>query len=398
MLPIKSYHNLLRDFWLDYRSEVLFFFACLITVVLSTWFGQYIPNEVYDNILTPVFNTCTVVASFGGAWLLFNHSEGMRMRKMFAQALVVWGACDLIYLIGWAVAPHQVMDMAAHELTTYELLLGNLLGWVLLLYPTEALRPGWISFRHVLWHLLPMFALVALDYVIPLNLRPLIALYPFALIAFLVSHIKAYQNWCEENFSTLEDIDVQWLIHYLWMVILVGCVYIYMCVAQSPTRGFTQLWLTIFMFVYSTEQILYRRDPWAMVRQREQEKLQEQEEPQVQEARPVSENEDLRRRLDEWMDKEKPFVNPDFQLADLSAVLPMNRTYLSQFIKAEYGCTFYQWVNHYRIEEAKRLKLANPDMKMDELATCCGFSSRNVFSHVFTRETGLSPREWFKKM
>ena len=366
-------------------------------VVLSLWLAHYIPADVFNNLISPALFAATVAVAFFGAFLVFKHAEGLSMRRAWGWTLLVWGLIDLGYIIGRFLTPAPVMDMAAERLTTHELLLGNLLGWVLLLYPTEALRPGWISFRHVLWHLLPMFALVALDYVIPLNLRPLIALYPFALIAFLVSHIKAYQNWCEENFSTLEDIDVQWLIHYLWMVILVGGVYIYMCVAQSPTRGFTQLWLTIFMFVYSTEQILYRRDPWAMVRQREQEKLQEQEEPQVQEARPVSENEDLRRRLDEWMDKEKPFVNPDFQLADLSAVLPMNRTYLSQFIKAEYGCTFYQWVNHYRIEEAKRLKLANPDMKMDELATCCGFSSRNVFSHVFTRETGLSPREWFKK-
>ncbi|MBQ2173109.1 MAG: AraC family transcriptional regulator [Bacteroidales bacterium] len=75
----------------------------------------------------------------------------------------------------------------------------------------------------------------------------------------------------------------------------------------------------------------------------------------------------------------------------------MNRTYLSQFIKAEYGCTFYQFVSRYRVAEAKRLKLEQPDLKMDEIAARCGFSSRTVFSNVFTREEGVSPREWFKK-
>ena len=81
----------------------------------------------------------------------------------------------------------------------------------------------------------------------------------------------------------------------------------------------------------------------------------------------------------------------------MGEVLPMNRTYLSQFIKAEYGCSFYQFVNHLRIEEAKRLKLAHPELKMEEIATRCGFSCRNVFSNVFARETGMSPREWYKK-
>jgi AraC-like DNA-binding protein len=27
----------------------------------------------------------------------------------------------------------------------------------------------------------------------------------------------------------------------------------------------------------------------------------------------------------------------------------------------------------------------------------CVFSSRNVFTNVFTREEGISPREWYKK-
>jgi AraC-like DNA-binding protein len=97
------------------------------------------------------------------------------------------------------------------------------------------------------------------------------------------------------------------------------------------------------------------------------------------------------------MEHEKPYANPDFQLADLREVLPMNRTYLSHFIKSEYGCTFYQFVNRYRIAEAKRLKLAHPELKAEEVAGMCVFSSRNVFTNVFTREEGISPREWYKK-
>lgn len=106
-----------------------------------------------------------------------------------------------------------------------------------------------------------MFALVALDYAIPLSLQPLISLYPVVLVLFLFTHVRAYNSWCQENYSTLDDIDVQWIMRYLLMTMLVGLVYMYMCLSHHPTRGFTQLWLTIFMFVYSTEQILFRKDP-----------------------------------------------------------------------------------------------------------------------------------------
>jgi AraC-like DNA-binding protein len=94
------------------------------------------------------------------------------------------------------------------------------------------------------------------------------------------------------------------------------------------------------------------------------------------------------------METEKPYLNPDFRLNDLRQVLPLNRTYLSQLINTEYGCSFYQWVNRLRIEEAKRLMREQPDLKIQDIADRCGFSSRRVFSQIFTRETGTTPTEW----
>lgn len=366
-----------------------FFIITTVCVALSLWLSRYISVATFEEVLSPLLFTITVTVAFFGSFLVFKHADGLRIRRVWGWTLLIWGLIDSTYLVGHIFAHSQIMDMGAQHITTIELFLGNLLGWVLLLYPTEAVRPGWLSLKTGLWQILPMCVLIGLDYLIPLSLRPLIALYPFALIPLLLTHIRVYKNWCEENFSTLDAFDVQWIIRYLWMVVLVGVNYIFICVTQAPARGFTQLWFTIFMFAYSTEQILCRKDPWEMVRGREK---AEEPEPEA-----VSSQDALRQKLDLWMEQEKPYVNPAFQLSDLGAVLPMNRTYLSQFIKAEYGCTFYQFVSRYRVAEAKRLKLEQPNLKMDEIAARCGFSSRTVFSNVFTREEGVSPREWFKK-
>ena len=78
----------------------------------------------------------------------------------------------------------------------------------------------------------------------------------------------------------------------------------------------------------------------------------------------------------------------------MRAVLPLNRTYLSQLINTEYGCNFYQYVTNYRIEEAKRMMREHPDMKMQDISEQCGFSSPTVFARVFAKETGVLPREW----
>ena len=251
-----------REIWYIYRSEVVFFIVLSAIVALSTYLSQFIPEAVFDNTITPILITATVATALIGVLLMYRRNNGIKARKLFGWALLVWGLSDLIYLIGWAAAPKQLMDMGASDLTGYEMLLGNLLGWMMLLYPTEALRPGWLTWKTAMWQLLPMFALVGLDYLIPINLSPIIALYPYVLLALLFTHMRAYRIWCEENYSTLDDIDVRWLIRYCCMLILVGVNYVYMCYSHDHTRGFTQQWFVVFMMIYSIEQILFRKDPW----------------------------------------------------------------------------------------------------------------------------------------
>ena len=371
-----------RYIWYNYKSEVIFGVVIVAIVVLSSYLAQFIPDAIYDNVLTPVFNVGTFTAAFACAWIVFRHSENMRIRHMWGYALLLWGLGDLSYLVCYLIAPMQLMNMGAEHLTVYELFLGNLLGWVMVLYPTETLRPGWLTWKIVLWQLLPMTALVALDYIVPFSLRLLIA---YALLAMVLTHIRRYRQWCEDNFSTLDNMDVQWIIRYCIMLVIIGLNYVNICVAHGHTRGFTQQWFVIFMLVYSTEQILYRKDPWQRLRTiPQEEETTETDQPYVA----------YKETLEAWLEKDKPYLNPGFQLMDLRQVLPLNRSYLSRFINTEYGCSFYQWVNGLRIKEAQRLMTEQPDLKIQDIADRCGFSSRRVFSRIFTRETGTTPTEW----
>lgn len=376
------------------KSTILFFLILGICVGLSMWLSHYIPDDSFDRVISPILIACSTSISLAGAWVIFRHSDGLRIRKVWAFTLLIWGLADGFYLLGYLLAPMRVMNMGAYQLSIHELFIGNLLGWLLLLYPTEALRPRWLTFKRALWQLLPMFALVVLDYAIPVDLALVITFYPIVLLGMLITHLRAYSVWCEENFSTLDDIDIEWIKRYLIIIFMVGIVFLYMCLSHGHTRGFTQLWLVVFMFIYGTEKILFRRDPWEIAHQTSAPSLTETTENSYTDGA----NSVLRTKLEQWMVQEKPYTNPDFRLIDLQKVLPMNRTYLSQFINTEYGCSFYQFVNRYRIEEAKRLKLENPAMKIQEVSVRCGFSSPTVFSRTFTSVTGLAPREWARQI
>ena len=372
-----------------YKYELCFAVILTATVALSMWASRFIPGEYFDGAITPILMSASTAIAFCCAWITFRHTDGDRARLVWGWTLVLWGVLDGIYVVSWLFMGKPVMNMGAYKLTTMELALGNLLGWSLLLFPTEALRPGWMNPRRAMYQVLPMFALVALDYFLPFSLRIIIALYPAFLLALLFTHIREYKIWCEDNFSSLEDFDEKSVMRYMCIGLLVGAEYLNICVSHSPARGFTQQWLVIFALTYGTDLVLFRRDPWEQI-------LQSIKNNTSEEENQTQPNEEYRRTLEEWMEKEKPYRNPDFKLVDLQSVLPMNRTYLSQFIHAEYDCSFYLFVNRYRIEEAKRLMSENPELKMADISSCCGFSSPSVFSRTFMTITGQSPSEWDK--
>lgn len=372
-----------------YKAEIRFAVILVAVVAFSLWASRFIPDDYFDGAITPILMSASTAVALCCAWITARHTEGYRLRRIWAWTLLLWGLLDGIYVVSWLFMGKPVMNMGAYELTTMEIALGNLLGWSLLLFPTEALRPGWLNVRRALLQILPMYALLALDFILPVNLRILVALYPIVLILLLFTHVREYRLWCEDNFSSLEDIDERRIIRYIFVGFMIVAVYIYMCVSHEHARGFTQQWLVIFTLVYGTDLILFRRDPWEQVR----ESMKNSSSKEDIQQQP---NEVYRQALEEWMEKERPYRNPDFKLVDLQAVLPMNRTYLSQFIHSEFGCNFYLFVNRYRIEEAKRLMADNPDMKMAEISASCGFSSPSVFSRTFTSIAGQSPSEWGK--
>ena len=81
----------------------------------------------------------------------------------------------------------------------------------------------------------------------------------------------------------------------------------------------------------------------------------------------------------------------------VARTLGTNRTYLSRIVKKEYGKTFPQLILALRIEEAKRILREEPDMKITEVATRCGFKNSSVFGKAFKEETGFTAQDWRKQ-
>ena len=371
--------------WREYRSEVIFGLVMSVLLFASTFLSRLIPEEFFDSFLNPALSFAFAMICFFGAAMCFRHLDGNRIRKTWAIFLILWGLWELVMVVLFKTAnnPFRVGD---EIMESGSMLAACVFAWLLLIYPTISIRPGKFNWGREALFLLPLAVLGIIDYLLPIDLRIVIALYPLWLMYIVFQNIRRYREWCEENFSTMDDIDAQWIVRYMVMVVLAGLVFYYLCVSDDPARAFTQQWYLMFVLGYTTDQVLYRPDPWERLRSKATEEEKKEE--------PHPANAAYRATLEQWLNKEKPYLSPDFQLMDLRQVLPLNRTYLSQLINSEYGCTFFQWVNRMRIEEAKELMNAHPEMKMHEIAERCGFASPVVFSRVFIRETGIAPSKW----
>lgn len=376
-----------RHLWLDYRSEFFFGAVLGVLVVFSYWAASYIPESIFETLINPVQCVVLTTVCLYGAFLIFRHQGGNHMRRSWGWVLLSWAAMNIVMLISRYWFGYMAIGGTPDDpLYNTSLTIGNMLAWLLFIYPSQVLRPGWLNWKKALIVVLLMIITGVIDYFVPANLIYIIMLYPIAIFYLLCRHIRKYRRWCEDNFSSMDNIDVQWIVRYLIMLALLGLSFYFIAFWYVPNRMFTQQWVFLLILGYSTEQILFRKDPW-------EELLKEDGKfdnaSSSDEASPAN-----RQLFEQWMDEKKPYLNPDFQLNDLRAVLPMNRTYLSQFVNSEYGCSFYMLVNRYRIAEAKRLMTEQPDLKIQDIADRCGFSSRRVFSQIFTRETGTTPTEW----
>lgn len=389
----KRYRNL-RVFYYEYRSEFLFGWLLLAAVVLSYALAPLIPAGIFRSIVSPIQNTAIITVTLINTWAMFRHNNGIRVRRINAMimasltVLMIVGVCYRMS-VNYELRPAE----GIFSFEGWEMLGGDLIAWFLLAYPSELLRPGWLTWKNALTRLLPVIVIGVIDWFVPWDLRWLLALVPVVWIVLLFHHVRVYRKYCEDNFSSMEETDERWVIRYLVMIAVLGLSYGYLSFIETPTRLFTQQWLLLFVLVYANDQVIFRSKPWI-----EQADGEQANDDSLKSEDLTGANADYRRALEQWMDTEKPYLNPNFRLTDMRQVLPMNRTYLSQFINAEYDCTFYQFVTNYRIEEAKRLMRENPELKVQQIAEQCGFSSATVFGRIFARETGLTPTEWIAEV
>lgn len=102
--------------------------------------------------------------------------------------------------------------------------------------------------------------------------------------------------------------------------------------------------------------------------------------------------------LESLMLNEKRFLDSGLTLSSLAEDLQISSSHLSRIINSELNTNFSDYINSYRVEEAKTLIL-NPNFSNYTLISIgleAGFNSKTTFNNVFKKHVGLTPSQ-FKK-
>lgn len=107
-------------------------------------------------------------------------------------------------------------------------------------------------------------------------------------------------------------------------------------------------------------------------------------------------NEALNKKLQDKMINEKPYLDPDLSLQELSDQLGTSRHQLSATINNYQKKNFYEFVNSYRVIEVKELmsETGNKNKKNYDLAFEAGFNSKATFYRIFKKYTGQTPSDY----
>ncbi len=232
----------------------------------------------------------------------------------------------------------------------------------------------------------------------------IIAVLPVFYYSWSLYLVNNYKKQIKNYFSQTQNIDLHWLKILLisWIVLNIGINTFFVIDLFLPIAPFGLMQMLSFLVasvyvvflgfygrrhqnIFSSVAITITTEN-TVSKTIDSQKLQDKEKVFVT-------------QLLNFMKNDKPFLNPELTLKGLSELLKVNPDYLSEITNDTLNMNFFDFVNHYRIEEFKEriLNEKYKNLTIIAIAFDCGFNSKPTFNRVFKKATGLTPSEFIKQ-
>lgn len=105
---------------------------------------------------------------------------------------------------------------------------------------------------------------------------------------------------------------------------------------------------------------------------------------------------EYRTKLESLLELEKLYLNQNCNEEMIANRLGLTYHQLSELVNVEYHFNFPTLLNIYRIKEAKRLLVEEPETNVAEVGKKAGFGSRSAFYLEFKKQSGINPNQFRK--
>ncbi len=230
-----------------------------------------------------------------------------------------------------------------------------------------------------------------------------------ALGVLCLIEIKRYTQHIHTNFSDIDKIDLTWLkilvtgflVIRTWAVIVAAM--IILSISFGIKTDFETMGLlgnyTTFLLV---SVLIFFGLGHSSVFEGLEQRQNNEPEPVKDEQEPENQKDKIRPELidqvSRHMETEKPYLTPALTLEKLAGQLRIQPRLLSNIINRHFDCNFFEFINSYRVEEAKRMLADNnhADKTMLDIMLDVGFNSKATFNTLFKKKVGMTPSEYRK--
>jgi AraC-like DNA-binding protein len=206
--------------------------------------------------------------------------------------------------------------------------------------------------------------------------------------------IKKYIFELENNFSTIEKIDLKWLKLFI-IIFLIGW---YLGTFRFVLSHFIEMdrfiinlnvllsrITTLILSVYVVFKALKHPKIFTGIEEKSRYQKSNLDED--------TKNQILG-KLKAYIKEAKPYLKHTLTLNDLAEQLELSAKYLSQVINECLSQNFYDFINSHRVDEAKARIEKYPQMTFLEILHDAGFNSKAVFNNAFKKHSGMTPSEY----
>jgi AraC-like DNA-binding protein len=113
-----------------------------------------------------------------------------------------------------------------------------------------------------------------------------------------------------------------------------------------------------------------------------------------------AEAEKLLKKLLDFTEREKPFLDRDLNIHTLSELTSIPKHHITEVLNEYYGKNFFTFINEFRVKEViSRMKdPANKNFTILAIAYDSGFNSKSTFNTIFKSITGLTPSQYINTL